>query len=583
MAVPSVHPDRVDWAPGGPLAELTSRPTLGEALAERCRRAPDSVVAYVQQDDDYWHRVTAAGLWAGAVTAAHAFASAGVGPGDHVALCADTSTELLEALFGCVLLGAAPFVVEPVLTEARTEQWTSRFQHMVVVACPAAVFTAGPAAQITQKAGAELGLPVLVGPLDPGDTHLNLPHPVSPDATAYLQFSSGTTGDAKAVVMTHRKLLANVAAVGRRVGYLKNDLLVSWLPLHHDMGLVGAVFSTFLHGIPVALMPPLSFAFRPERWPQAVSHFRGTLSPAPNFAYHLSARRISEEALADMDLRSWRAAFNGAEAVNPDTLRLWQERMGPAGFAEETMQPCYGMAEVGIAFSLSRPGTKPRVLYADRTELADSGRVVPVPADHADAQPLTAVGRPLEGYQVRVVDTDGNELPEYHQGELVLSGPSLTDGYLTTGSASDNPRDGRLHSGDLGFLADGDLFVTGRIKDLLIIAGRNYLPYSLEDAAASLDGVRRGSVAALGISEPDTGTESLVLVAESPAAQEPSSELATLLARQIETTVAERTGLRPDRVVLVRPGSLPKTSSGKLQRGVVARMLDRGELVGGAE
>jgi acyl-CoA synthetase (AMP-forming)/AMP-acid ligase II len=575
---PGVHPDRVNWEPGGPPAELTTQPTVGAALADRCRRFPESVVAYLYEGDD-WTRVTAGDLWNGAVAVARDLKAAGVRPRDHVALCADTSTELLNAVYGCMLLGAAPFVAEPALTEARSAQWAGRFRHMIEVARPTAVFTAGPAADHACRVGAELGLPVLTGPPRPAQPHEagGLPHPVTPDDTAYLQFSSGTTGDAKAVVMTHRKLLANVSAVGRHCGYLRGDCMIGWLPLHHDMGLVGCVFSTFLHSVPVALMPPLSFALRPERWLRAISYFRGTLSPAPNFAFQLCAGRISDDALSDVDLQSWRLAFNGAETVNPRTLRLWQERMGPVGFAEEAMQPCYGLAEVSLALSLSRPGERPRILHVDRTLLAESGKVVPVLADHPDAQALTAVGRPLADYHVRVVDVQGTDLPEYRQGQLLLSGPSLTDGYLTAdGPAVGNPRNGWLHSGDLGFFADGELFVTGRIKDLIIIAGRNYLPYSLEEAAASLDGVRSGAVAALGIPHPETGTESFVLVAESPASR--ISDKAVALARQIERAVAERSGLRPDRVILVRPGSLPKTSSGKLQRALIARMISTREL-----
>jgi acyl-CoA synthetase (AMP-forming)/AMP-acid ligase II len=338
------------------------------------------------------------------------------------------------------------------------------------------------------------------------------------------------------------------------------------------MGVVGGMFSVFLHSIPFALMPPLSFALRPERWPQSVSYFRATLSAGPNFGYHLCATRIPGEALADVDLRSWRIAFNGAEPVRPATLRLWQDRMGPLGFVPEAMQPCYGMAEVGLAMALSQPGIRPRVVHVDRIELAGSGRVVSVPADHPNAQALTAVGRPLPGYQVRVIGAHGTDLPERRHGQLLLSGPSLTGGYLTAdGTVPDNPRDGWLSTGDLGFFAEGDLFVTGRTKDLIVIAGRNYLPDDIEEAAGGLNGVRRGALAALSVPNPDTGTESLVIVVESPIAHIPDK--AAELVGQIERAITERTGLRPDRVVVIRPGGLPKTSSGKLQRHKIASSL----------
>jgi fatty-acyl-CoA synthase len=563
---------------------MVPRATIGAAMAHRARQEPQAVAAYVHEDDGAPVRLTVEDLWTASATVAGELASAGVTAGDSVALCADTSADLLAALFGGMLLGAVPFIVEPPLTEGRGTMWAERFRHMVRVARPRAAFAGGRSAPVVAKVCADLGLPVLTGPFTgeagtaaaPGVVR-RLPHQVSPDAPAYLQFTSGTTGDAKAVVITHRQLFANVAAIGDHVPYLRGDLMVGWLPLHHDMGLVGSLFSTFLHGIPVALMPPLAFAFRPERWPQAISLYRGTLSPAPNFAYHLCASRTTEAVLAELDLSSWRVAFNGAEAVGSQTLRLWQERMGPRGFAPEAMQPCYGMAEVGIAITLSQPGRPPRVLHADRTALAGSGAVVPVAPGHPDAQEITAVGRPLPGYEVLVVDDAGRPLPEYRQGRLVISGPSLTDGYLTAdGVADPAPRDGRLDIGDLGFFADGDLFVTGRVKDLIIIAGRNYLPYTMEAAATEVTGVRRGGVAAVGVPHPVKGTESLVVVAESAAAHTP--EEAAALAALVEKAVAARTGLRPDRVLVVRRGTLPKTPSGKLQRARIAGLVAAGEL-----
>ncbi|MGA4837372.1 AMP-binding protein [Streptomyces sp. G45] len=553
--------------------------TVGAALAGRRRRDPDQVVAYVHDRAGDVTRLTVGELWERACKAAGGLKALGVGAGDAVALCADTGADAIAALFGSMLLGAVPFVVEPPLSEARATVWGERFRHMAAVAAPRALITGSDTSAAVERMGADLGVPVLAPPYQTAaPEHAPLsPASVDADAPAYLQFTSGTTGDAKAVVITHRQLYANAVAIARHTPYLRSDLMVGWLPLHHDMGLVGTVFSTFLHEVPVVLMPPLSFAFRPERWPQAISHYRGTLSPAPNFAYHLCASRASDAALAGLDLSSWRVAYNGAEAVRSDTLDLWQRRMGPLGFAPHAMQPCYGMAEVGVAVTLSEPGRPPRVLHISRSALADTDAVVAVERGDPDAMEVTAVGRPLPGYEVRVEGPDGTELPERRQGRLIISGPSLTERYLTANGAGDpSLRADGLDIGDLGFYADGDLFVTGRVKDLIIIGGRNYLPYSLEAAATEVPGIRQGGVAAVGVPHPHKGTESLLVLAESPGAHDP--ERSRALAAAVERAIAERTGLRPDQVWLLPLGRLPKTPSGKLQRARITALAMAGEL-----
>ncbi|WP_055565422.1 AMP-binding protein [Streptomyces atriruber] len=575
----SVHPDRADWRPGGPLARIVPEDTVGAALAGRRERAPDSVVTYVHDRSGVLTRLTAGELWDRACAAADDLQALGVGAGDTVALCADTGPDLVTALFAAMLAGAVPFVVEPPLNEARGAVWGERFRHMAAVASPRALVSGPEISPTVQSVCADLRVPVLEPPYGAagGSPSTRRPAPVSADAPAYLQFTSGTTGDAKAVVITHRQLYANVAAIAGHVPYRQSDVMVGWLPLHHDMGLVGTVFSTFLHQIPVVLMPPLAFAFRPELWPQAISRFRGTLSPAPNFAFHLCAARAKDEGLAGLDLSSWRVAFNGAEAVSSATLDLWQRRMGPLGFAAEAMQPCYGMAEIGIAVTLSEPERLPRVLHISRSALAGTGTVVAAEPGAPDAQEVTAVGRPLPGYGVRVEDADGNELPERRQGRLIISGPSLTERYLTVDGAGDpSLRPDGLDIGDLGFYADGDLFVTGRVKDLIIIGGRNYLPYSLEAAAAEVPGIRRGGVAAVGVPHPERGTETLLVVAESAAAHDPDRSRA--VAADVERVIAARTGLRPDRVHLLPRGKLPKTPSGKLQRVRITALAAAGLL-----
>jgi 1-acyl-sn-glycerol-3-phosphate acyltransferase len=361
--------------------------------------------------------------------------------------------------------------------------------------------------------------------------------------------------------------------------------VVSWLPLYHDMGLIGAWLGGLYAGAPVVIMSPLSFLSRPARWLRTIGASRGTISAAPNFGYELAARKVDDEDLDGVDLSSWRLALNGAESVSPATLRRFSARFARFGFRPQALMPVYGLAEnaVGLAFPPLERG--PRIERIDRDQLSRRRRAEPVTGDAggeegADPAALEVVscGLPLPGHEIRIVDGQGREREPRAEGEIEFRGPSATAGYY---SAPDKTRalfdDGWLRTGDLGFIADGELFVTGRSKDLLIHAGRNLYPQELEDLIGDIEGIRKGCVAVFG--GPGNGTEKLIVVAETREA-DPARQQE--LRRLIDQATISLIDIAPDEVVLAPPHAVQKTSSGKIRRSSTRELYLRGRIGAGA-
>ncbi|MFG1919667.1 AMP-binding protein [Micromonospora sp. NPDC048898] len=574
--VAAVHPDRAGFelvpVPGP--ATMSQAPTIGAALLDLADRHPDRPVSYVEESDGRLVRLTAADLVEQAAAAATTLAEYGVRPGDRVGVCMDTSAEAHAALHGCFLLGAVPFVSEPPLATMRRQRWVDRLRLLIRRATPTVMVVEARFRDAVAEPCREAGVEIVVPPFEGG--YLPAGARGRTDDIALLQFTSGTTGDSRGVTLTHRAILANVRSMGQHVTRA-GDLAVSWLPLHHDMGLIGLHLMPLLHGIPAVAMPPMAFALRPERWLHAMHRFRGTFTSAPNFAYQICATKIPDNRLEGLDLSAWRVAGNGAEVVNAATLRRWYERMAPFGFREEALMPCYGMAEIGLGATMHELGRPLRVLAVRRDALAASGQVVPAGADDPDRQELVSSGNTLAGVEVTVVDDDGNPLPDRVQGNVLLRTDSMMEGYY--GQPDETAKvltDGVLRTGDQGFLDAGELFVTGRVKDIIIIAGRNYHPYVFETVAATVADARPGGVAAVGVPAGELGTETLVLVVESQQHSDPAS--VARLREAVTAAVSAETGLRPDRVEIVPRGALAKTPSGKLQRRRIAAALREGTL-----
>ena len=382
-------------------------------------------------------------------------------------------------------------------------------------------------------------------------------------------------------MLSHGDVLASLRAMAAALGATPRDVFVSWLPLYHDMGLIGAWMGSLYYGFPLVLMSPLDFLARPDRWLEAIHRHRGTLSGGPNFAYELCVRRVEPEQMEGLDLSSWRIAFNGAEPVSPDTMERFTAKFAPCGFDANAMTPVYGLAEATLGVAFTPIGRGPRVETVDADAIARRGEALPLSGGRpGHVRRFVSCGPPIPGFEVRIVDDRGTELRERTEGAIEFRGPSTTAGYHRNPAASRALFDGEwLRSGDRGYIAGGELYVTGRDKDLIVRAGRNLYPYDLEAAVGGIEGVRKGCVAVFASSDPAAGTERLVVVAET---REEDPGRRREIVDAVTRTASELLGAGPDEVVLAPPHTVLKTSSGKIRRSAVRELFESGALRRGA-
>ncbi len=514
-----------------------------------------------------------------ALRAAGALHAQGVRPGDRVVLVLPTCPQFMDAFFGCTLLGAVPVPVYPPVRLGRLEEYYDRTAAMLRAVDAVALVSDARVrrllGQVVARARPRLGV-ISAEELSAGPAHA--PVAARPDQLCMVQFSSGTTVDPKAVGLTHGAVLANVEALIEQILRVEPEVPggASWLPLYHDMGLIGCLFPAVYHPGPLALISPEIFLLKPALWLRAIARHRATVSPAPNFAYGLVLERVRDEDLADVDgrgtrcdLSSWGMALNGAEPIAPRTLRAFRERFAAWGLRPEALTPVYGLSEASLAVTFSDPLTPFRTVRFERGSLAQ-GEARPAseqqPAERAVE--MVSVGRPLTGFQVQIRSREGALLPEAALGHIHVAGPSLTSGYL---NRDESPvREGWLDTGDLGFLMDGELYITGRAKDVLILRGRNHAPQEIEHAVDAVEGVRTGCAAA--VAELSEEGERLLVFVE---VREPTPTLA----EDCRKAVLGSTGLDPGLVVLLEAGTLPRTSSGKIRRAETLRRWQSGELL----
>jgi len=408
------------------------------------------------------------------------------------------------------------------------------------------------------------------------------PQLIRPDSLAMLQYTSGSTGTPKGVMLSHANLMHNVQIICWSFEPCRKSRGMSWLPTYHDMGLVGGVLMAMFYGRPAVLMSPMAFLQKPIRWLRGITKYGVSISGGPNFAYDLCTDKITDDQLAGLDLSTWEVAFNGAEPVRADTLRRFSERFGPYGFRAETHYPCYGMAETTLIVTGSYKG-RPKIVRSFDGRALDARRVAPVKADDAAGRELVGCGHVLPDEQVRIVDPDtSRELPSDQIGEIWVSSPSVAQGYWNNREATDatfrayiaGTGEGPfLRTGDLGFLIDGELFVTGRIKDMIIVRGVNRYPQDIEmTVERTSERIQPQGVAAFAVEA--AGRERLIVVAEVERTRRRDWSDTIAAIRKAVTADHE---LPPDAVMLVRFGSVPKTSSGKIQRHAC-----RDEFLGGS-
>jgi 1-acyl-sn-glycerol-3-phosphate acyltransferase len=548
--------------------------TVMDLLSWPAASRPDET-CFMVEGDRGGQEVTYRALHDRAHAVARGLRHRGVEPDDRVALMLPTSPEYFEAFAGILLAGAVPVPLYPPARLTHIEEHLQRQVRILDNARAVILVTvpeAGRVASLLRPRVASLREVATVAELStPGPDPVWVPR--RGEDTALIQYTSGSTGDPKGVVLSHHNILANIRAIGSAIRLGPDDVAVSWLPLYHDMGLIGVWMTAMAHGIRTVFLSPLAFLGRPVRWLQAITAHGGTVSVSPNFGYELCVRRIPDRELEGIDLRTWRIAMNGAEPVSADTIRRFSERFGPRGFRSEAMMPVYGLAECAVALTFAPSGRDPRVDRIDREILQRTGRAEPATRD-AGVLSVVSSGVPLPGHHVRVVDEGGTELPERRQGRIQFRGPSAISGYHRNREATRELIRGEwLETGDLGYLADGELHISGRQKDLIIRAGRNLHPQDVEEAAGRVEGIRAGRVAAFASAL--EGGERFVVVAESRATEPRARER---LSEEVGRAVVRATGVLPDDVAIAPPGAVPITSSGKLRRSACRDLYERGSL-----
>jgi fatty-acyl-CoA synthase len=535
--------------------------TSSSSVVARIEAATDSPAAVTflgSAGRDGSERVSWRELHDDARAMAAALQARGVGPGVNVALLGPTTRPIVTAIQAVWLAGGTLVCLPLPMRLGSIEEFAQQTRRRI---------TNAQASLVVVDPDLEPFLALEPGGGDPpvlrldelrGDASAWERPDDDPHRLAIVQFTSGSTDDPKGVILPHRCLVQNIDAIVEGAALGSDDVGVSWLPLYHDMGLIGLLMTPMLTGFELGLAPPQDFLAAPGDWMCWMSDQRATVTGGPNFAYALAARALRR--LDGLDLSAWRLALNGAEPIDPTSVEEFLESGARHGLDSKAAFCVYGMAEATLAISFPQPGTGMAVDVIDPAALEHERYAAPANGS-GEARRLAWLGRTLRGLDLRVCDPEtGTPCRDREVGELELRGSSVTPGYFARPElTTESFRDGWLRTGDLGYLVDGEVVVCGRIKDVIIVGGRNVFPEEIERAAASVDGVRAGNVIAFG-TPGRRGKEGIVVVAETRE-DEPAR-----LRDAVNARVCDTVGIPPFEVIFVQAGSLPKTSSGKLQR-----------------
>ncbi|CAJ96882.1 O-succinylbenzoic acid-CoA ligase MenE or related acyl-CoA synthetase (AMP-forming) [Cupriavidus necator] len=564
-----------------------SAATLPDVLRWHLRSHPERTHIILQDGDGADTQISFAQLHRGAAAIAAGLVSRGVSAGTAVAIMLPTSPEYFYSFCGVLLAGGIPVPLYPPARLAQIGDHLQRHAGILANAQAPVLITVAQARPLAALLKASTGtLHSVLTPQELADGGGAPVHPMlRTHDIALLQYTSGSTGSPKGVVLSHANLLANLRAMGKTLAVGSQDVFVSWLPLYHDMGLIGAWLGSLYYAYPLVVMSPLAFLARPERWLWAIHKYRGTLSGGPNFAFELCLRKLANADLAGLDLSSWRFVFNGAEPVSLQTMRVFMERFARYGLRPQAAAPVYGLAEASLGLAFPPLGRGLAADRIDRDKFTRTAVAVPAgehgPTGERETLEFPSCGRPLSGHEVRIVDATGRELGERHEGLLQFRGPSATSGYFRNPVQTRQLFDrGWLNTGDYAYIAADEVYITGRAKETIVRGGRNIYPYELEQAVGAIPGIRKGCVAVFGSPDPDSGTERIVVMAETA---EKDVQARRALHRQALKTALDVLGMPPDHIALVPPHSILKTSSGKIRRAACRERFEHGRPGRGVE
>lgn len=544
--------------------DLSHAHTLVEVLEVYAHKSPEKPHIFFQNEEGREEIITYGQLYHSALRVAGGLRARGLMDGDTVAIMQPTTPGFFYTFFGVMLAGCIPVPIYPPFRMHMLEAYAKTEAKILQNAEVRALVT------FQQAENLSLLLKTFVPSLQHVTTVAELmshdvgkpSHFAKSHGPAFIQYTSGSTADPKGVLLSHYNLLTNINAYGHAIKAREEDVAVSWLPLYHDMGLIGMWLGSLYHGVPLVLMTPFSFLNRPEKWLWAIHYHRGTLSGAPNFAYELCVRKIDPTAIEGLDLSSWRMAANGAEKIYPRTLEAFSKKFAPYGFNPKALLPVYGLAESTVALTIPSVGEGYRLDQIDRKAFEEMNHAVPSQGENTLS--FVSCGKPIVNHAIRVVSEENEVLSERQVGRLQFQGPSMMQGYYNNPAATNAIlHEGWMDTGDLAYIANGECYLTGRRKDLIIKAGRNLYPAEIEEIVERVPGVRQGCVAAFEVSDTKQGTGQLVIVAES---REKDQSKKDLMALAIKEVIATALDVVPDHVVIVAPRIVPKTSSGKLQR-----------------
>ncbi len=505
------------------------------------------------------------------VALAQRFSRAGLPRGSRVAIIADTSPDFVTFFLGCQYAGMIPVPLPLTSNFGGREAYTARLEIMIEKS--GATVIVGPSEIVRFLKGPGNGSKMIGTP----EEFYALPseggqlRPFTPEEPCYIQYSSGSTSLPRGVLVSQKAVLNNARGIGRHGLQLRpGDRSTSWLPLYHDMGLVGFCLTPMLSQVTVDMLATQSFALRPLTWLKLISEHGSSVSFSPTFGYELCARRGLNGSANSIDLSTWRIAGIGGEMVRPETLNRFSEVFASVGFSRSAFLPSYGLAESTLAVTFSALGDGVSVDRIDKQHLARTGNVIATKRNGSDrigaARSFVVCGAPLPDHDVEIRDDGDNRLPDQQVGRICVRGPSVMDGYFNDPSATSEAmtRDGWLDTGDLGYMIEGQLVVTGRRKDLVIVNGLNIWPQDVEWAVERIDGVRPGDVACFSIEGPDS-QEHMIVVLQCRVKGDAERDD---LRKRAAASVRESSGADCE-VVLVPPKSLTFTSSGKLSRSAV--------------